>query len=344
MNIHIAGGVGEHGRNCVFVAGLQDAFLVDCGIMHGSDDPNPRLNAQQIAAAKWLLLTHSHQDHAGAIPWLMQQGFEGQVIMSEPTLRQLPFEVQNPLLLRPGQELRLSDGLSVRCGRSGHCIGSMWYEVDLDDRRLLFSGDYTEDTLLYAVDKLRGHTADIAFLDSARDSQLGSAEVLMARTLKLVSDTVRAGRAVVLPVPRYGRGLELMQLLRGQGHLRLDEASQQEKDSIPDYAEWFKAPLQDSSSLGGSIYFVADTQLKRPQNRAKTERLINEGAQVLFTGHVEDGSFAMRLMKMGQATQIPYPTHASDRLVDLLGSVNHFGRVVRTHSRRHPLPEGLDVF
>ena len=70
---------------------------------------------------------------------------------------------------------------------------------------------------------------------------------------------------------------------------------------------------------------------------------MSEGAQVLFTGHVEEGSFAMRLMKMGQATQIPFPTHASDRLVDLLGSVNHFEQVVRTHSRRHPIPEGFDA-
>ena len=230
MNIHIAGGVGEHGRNCIYVAGLQDAFLVDCGLMHGADQPYPRLSAEQIASAQWLLLTHSHGDHAGAIPWLMEQGFTGQVVLSEPTLEQLDFPVENPLCIRPGEDMRLSEHLLVRSGRSGHCIGALWYEVDVDDRRLLFSGDYTEDTLLYAVDKLRGRTADIAFLDSARDSALGSAEVLMARTLKLVSDTVGSGRAVVLPVPRHGRGLELMQLLHGIGHFRLDEDSQAARD------------------------------------------------------------------------------------------------------------------
>lgn len=341
MKLHIAGGIGEHGRNCIYVAGLNDAFLVDCGVMHGADDPNPRLSNEQIRSAGWLMLTHAHQDHAGAIPWLMEQGFSGRVVLSEPTLEQLPFPIENPLLLRPGQDARLSDSLLVRCGRSGHCIGALWFEADVDDSRLLFSGDYTEDTLLYAVDKLRGHTADVAFLDSSRDSQLGSAEVLMARIRKLVSDTVSAGRAVVLPVPRHGRGLELMQLLRGLGHLRPDDAVLSERASMARYPEWFKGPLQDSPALGGSIYLVADTQLKRPQSRAKTERLVNEGAQVLFTGHVEEGSFAMRLIKMGQATQIPFPTHASDRLVDLLSSVNRFERVVRTHSRRHPLPEDM---
>ncbi len=343
MNIHIAGGVGEHGRNCLLVSGLQDTFLVDCGLMTGEENPNPRLTPEQIRSAEWLLLTHSHQDHTGAYPWLVAQGFSGRVVLSAPTLEQLPFDIPDPILIRPGQQLALNERLTVGCGRSGHCVGSLWYQADLDDRRLLFSGDYTEDTTLYACDKLRGHTADVAFLDSARDSALGSAEVLMARTLKLVSDTVRAGRAVVLPVPRHGRGLELMQLLRGQGHFRLDEDSQRAKDSIQRYPEWFKAPLRPGASMGGSIYFISDTQLKRPQSRAKTERLVNEGAQVLFTGHVQEGSFAMRLLKMGQATLIPYPTHASDRLVDLLSTVNHFDQVVRTHSRRHPAPENLNV-
>lgn len=48
MELYIAGGVGEHGRNCFFLQNGGDAILVDCGLMAGSDDPLPRLTESQI--------------------------------------------------------------------------------------------------------------------------------------------------------------------------------------------------------------------------------------------------------------------------------------------------------
>ena len=41
MELKIAGGVGEHGRNCFYVDAGEDTFLVDCGKMGGSDNPFP---------------------------------------------------------------------------------------------------------------------------------------------------------------------------------------------------------------------------------------------------------------------------------------------------------------
>lgn len=35
MKLQIAGGCGEHGRNCFYVIGEDTAFLVDCGQMDG---------------------------------------------------------------------------------------------------------------------------------------------------------------------------------------------------------------------------------------------------------------------------------------------------------------------
>ena len=52
MELYIAGGVGEHGRNCFFLQNGGDAILVDCGLMAGSDDPLPRLTESQIRKLK----------------------------------------------------------------------------------------------------------------------------------------------------------------------------------------------------------------------------------------------------------------------------------------------------
>ena len=48
MELIIAGGVGEHGRNCFFVKGSSVCFLVDCGKLAGSAQPYPKLTPEQI--------------------------------------------------------------------------------------------------------------------------------------------------------------------------------------------------------------------------------------------------------------------------------------------------------
>ena len=61
MKLFIAGGVGEHGRNCFYVRGETIRFLVDCGKMADTpEDPYPRLAAEQISGLNAVFLTHSH--------------------------------------------------------------------------------------------------------------------------------------------------------------------------------------------------------------------------------------------------------------------------------------------
>ena len=99
MELYIAGGVGEHGRNCFYLQQGEDAVLVDCGLLAGSADSLPRLSAAQIRRLRAVFLTHSHADHTGALPWLCRQGYTGPVIATTPTLQQLPFVLQNTLPL-----------------------------------------------------------------------------------------------------------------------------------------------------------------------------------------------------------------------------------------------------
>ena len=69
-------------------------------------------------------------------------------------------------------------------------------------------------TLVYRCDPIRGRKAKIALIDCAhRETELNAKE-LRAKLIEAVSDKIRKGQKVVLPVPQYGRGLELLVLMR----------------------------------------------------------------------------------------------------------------------------------
>lgn len=64
-------------------------------------------------------------------------------------------------------ELELKRDFSFRWGRSGHCAGSVWYDISCEGKKLFFSGDYRSDDPFYVCDDAEGKTADVAVLDAA---------------------------------------------------------------------------------------------------------------------------------------------------------------------------------
>lgn len=184
--------------------------------MAGSDDPFPRLTTKVIRRVKNVFLTHSHADHTGALPRLYENGFSGWTVASACTLEQLPFPVRNAvplesLCLRNHGEI---GEIKLEYGRAGHCAGSVWYHFHVADRSALFSGDYTENSPVYCCDNIRGRSAEFAVLDCAYGgdernfSQCCDEIISTVRQLKKQRDTL------FFPVPKYGRVIELLKLLR----------------------------------------------------------------------------------------------------------------------------------
>lgn len=344
MRIKFAGGVGEHGRSCFLVESAVCSFLVDCGLMAGVQDPYPRLTKQEIQGLDFILLTHSHADHVGALPWLAGQGFSGTVIASRETLAQLKTPPHQTMIL---EESHFPSNLRICWGRSGHCVGSVWYHLILDGKCLLFSGDYTERSLAYETDPIRDVTADVAVLDSAYGSENRTPGEMRHTFLKAAAHHLANGHPLLLPVPKFGRGLDLAlmlhtewptlpiygdahfqeQIIRGkEDHFWITTTLRENLDSLP------VQQLSDDLVASG-IYFVSDPQLRTGELTSLARKF--DGA-VLLTGTVEEHTGSWQLLQEGTAQFYRVPVHCTDKDRMALEKSNHFRCVIPYHTTSHP--------
>lgn len=352
FRVTFAGGVGEHGRNCFLVDTGDLAFLVDCGVLAGVQPQYPLLSQEQIRRLRYVFLTHSHADHTGALGWLARQGFAGTVIASGTTLAQLG---RLPLHCTLVEDFVPTRGLALRWGRAGHCAGSVWFAFALagqPGRLLLFSGDYIEDSLIYAVDPIRETVADLAVLDSAYGPEPRSATAMRRDFLAAVRPCAMDGRPVLFPVPKYGRGPELLRLLAGRWPgvpLYGDDHFRRQVDCLARDAFWVLPqarsflqavtvlPLGDTPPKSG-FCFVSSPQLRTPGQLALAQAFASAGGVVL-TGNVEQGAGAWQLLEQGSALFARVPVHCTDRDRLSLQRRNRFAQVVPFHSDTWPCRE-----
>lgn len=106
------GGLGEIGMNCMALETPDSLVLIDCGLMFpddyllGVDVVIPCLDfiIERQDKLKGIILTHGHEDHIGALPWLMKQ-VRAPLFSSEFTLA---------LVRRKLEEHGLADTLDLR--------------------------------------------------------------------------------------------------------------------------------------------------------------------------------------------------------------------------------------
>lgn len=352
MKLHIAGGCGEHGRNCFHVETVSQSFLVDCGMMAAAQDPWPHLPPECVPELKAVFLTHSHADHSGALNHIAALGFRGLVVGSEPTLAQLRLPGLRTLPL----ESLCPDGAGmfnrahVQWGRSGHCPGSVWYRFE-EDGSILFSGDYTENTQVFACDPIRGVQAERAVIDCAHgrdDTDYATAcDMLAHEILRLLRYT----GCLFFPVPCYGRGEELLYLLRDRGlfgHYLGDAyfvAHIEEARRLPFWyrrqnapVEPLEAGLPPEREGRAAAVFISDPQLRRPASLRLAHTLLAHGAYGVLTGTVEVDTPAAALLAQGGLVQARYPVHLNHAQYRQLCVENSFAESIPYHSADFPAP------
>src|SRR4026209_1173673 len=87
------GGLGEFGLNMMLIEYGDAAIAVDCGLMFPSADllgidlviPDVSNLIERRDKLKAIVLTHAHEDHVGALPYVLEQ-FDGPIFGTRLTL------------------------------------------------------------------------------------------------------------------------------------------------------------------------------------------------------------------------------------------------------------------
>ncbi|MDO5299424.1 MAG: hypothetical protein Q4F18_08335 [Clostridia bacterium] len=364
MKLYLTGNPCSQQRHCYFVEGKRVPFIVDCGYQRCyPGDERPHLTGEQIRASRYLFLTHSHENQSGALPYLLSNGFMGRVVLTTETARQLPFPVDDPIVLEglslPYAPVQLPGGLSIAWGRSGHCSGSAWFSMHEDGHTLLFSGDYYDCARVHIADPIVGLRADLAVLDCDYGalSSSNSREEQVNILVRAISDALADGRPVLLPVPKYGRGQGLLTYITerlpeadifGDPHFlselnHLDASAMWVQPRALDMlADCFVRPIPEEFVALG-VYFVSDPQLDSSYARSLMQRLLLCGGRVIMTGTVEPDSYAALMLHSGKAQLLRYGVHCTQADMLRIASQNDFGRIIAYRSDYAPTQSIYDV-
>jgi KH/beta-lactamase-domain protein len=251
VRITTLGGAQEVGRSAFLLQTRESSVLLDCGINPGSLRPFeafPRLDNPgfELDSLDAVIISHSHLDHCGLVPFLYKYGYDGPVYCSAPTsnlmtLLQLDFldvagkqgvtayydqkDVRECVLhtipLRYGVVTDIAPDIRLTLHNAGHILGSSMAHLHVGEglHNIVYTGDYKYARTML----LEGATTEFPRVETViTESTYGGADDIMPsrieaeeRLTTLVNSTLERKGKVLIPVPAVGRAQEIMLILDG---------------------------------------------------------------------------------------------------------------------------------
>jgi len=208
------GGLGEIGMNMTLLETVEDILVIDAGLMFPEEEmlgvdlvlPDATYLLAQRDRVRGIVLTHGHEDHTGALPYLVPQlpvpifGTPLSLGLVQEKLREFGLDQQATLQpVRPQDRLRLG-ALDVEFVRVSHSIpDGVAVAVGTPAGLVVHTGDF----------KFDGTPVDGEVTDVQKFAELGRRGILA-----LLSDSTNAARAGTTPSEAtIGRTFE--QIFRG---------------------------------------------------------------------------------------------------------------------------------
>ena len=198
------GGVGEIGKNMLALEIGDDVVVVDSGLMFPDEEmlgidlviPDIRYLTERKARVRGIILTHGHEDHVGALPYVLRELPSVPIYGTKLTLGLLRSKLREHKLADRANLNQIAPGTPFRVG-----------SVDIDSYAVChsipdavgFTIETPFGTIVHSGDWKFDHTpVDGRLTDFARLSQIAAKGVLL-----LLSDSTRAETAGYTPSERH---------------------------------------------------------------------------------------------------------------------------------------------
>ena len=189
------GGLHEIGKNITVFEYENEIIVVDCGLSFPEDDmlgvdlviPDITYLEKNVDKIKGLIITHGHEDHIGAVPYLLKK-INIPIYATKLTVGLIKNKLEEHKLLRStklqevnqGQTIKLGNNFKVEFIRSSHSIpDSVMLAITTPAGTVLHTGDFKVDYT----------PIDGKLMDFGRIAELGSKGILA-----LMSDSTNSER------------------------------------------------------------------------------------------------------------------------------------------------------
>ena len=309
MKLTAVSGLGAKGPACFLVETGDARLLLDLGY---GPAPGQWPDVSRVGRVDAVLLSHSHNDHAGGMKLLPDVG--NPRVYATDVVRGLIKDAGDTAAL-PLQGTTDICGVRVTTGRNGHAPGGVWIHLAVGGG-VLYMGDNCIESMLYAFDPPpRAETLIV-------DSSYGDYDASMADCLKTF-DTVFSAPPVLLPVPAAGRGPEMaLYLLRRRGTLpHIDEGIRAGLSTllersraclIPGVEPDLERLQRDAPAIDGAkgvMVAVSGDAMSGAARRLVTEWESAETPAIVFTGYRPRGTPSERLTHSGRARILRWNVH-----------------------------------
>jgi cleavage and polyadenylation specificity factor subunit 3 len=236
----------EVGRSCIFLKFAGINIMLDCGIhpAHNGLISLPYFDMINPAEIDFLLITHFHLDHCGALPYfLTKTNFTGKCYMTQPTKELYRFLISDYIKVshvRTEEALYNDNDLENSMSKinvihfkettclsfrntevrftaynAGHVLGAAMFHIEIENVSILYTGDFSreEDRHLQPAE-IPNVNVNVLIIESTYGVQNHDPRNEREQTFKkLIADVVRKQGKCLLPVMISGRVQELLLIL-----------------------------------------------------------------------------------------------------------------------------------
>ncbi|UCG95608.1 MAG: beta-CASP ribonuclease aCPSF1 [archaeon] len=239
------GSAREVGRSCLLLQTPGSNVIADCGIKPTNDE-FPYLNAPEFDIKKLdaIVLTHSHLDHCGFIPYLYEYGYDGPLYCTAPvrdlmvllcldylevaqregnkapySSKDIENAIKHSIILDYDEVSDITPDMRITFENAGHILGSSQVHIHVGEglHNIVYTGDLNFDkSRLFDPAFTRFQRVETLIMESTyggEDSLQPQRKEAEEKLKKIVMDTLKRGGRVLIPSFAVGRAQEVMCIL-----------------------------------------------------------------------------------------------------------------------------------